>query len=156
MRLSLAVLFCVGIPEKFHMFQHIIPLFFLFLSFSGYLSGSRRLLLPRTLIRHCDGLGRRGKLDSKRVNVLSSHQASGKKRTDSSIAGASCRNVPPANDERSGKTMGVGGDEEEEESLLMSAKTRVKKSRVASHAMSEVLIGAHHSLPPSTNRGQQQ
>lgn len=51
---------------------------------------------------------------------------------------------------------GVGGDEEEEESLLMSAKTRVKKSRVASHAMSEVLIGAHHSLPPSTNRGQQQ
>lgn len=52
--------------------------------------------------------------------------------------------------------MGVGGDEEEGESLLMSAKTRVKKSRVASHAMSEVLIGAHHSLPPSTNRGQQQ
>lgn len=89
--------------------------------------------------------------------MLSSHQASGKKRTDSSIAGASCRNVPPANDERSGKTMGVGGDEEEGgESLLMSAKTRVKKSRVASHAMSEVLIGAHHSLPPSTNRGQQQ
>lgn len=88
--------------------------------------------------------------------MLSSHQASGKKRTDSSIAGASCRNVPPADDERSGKTMGVGGDEEEEESLLMSAKTRVKKSRVASHAMSEVLIGAHHSLPPSTNRGQQQ
>lgn len=85
--------------------------------------------------------------------MLSSHQASGKKRTDSSIAGASCRNVPPANDERSGETMGVGGDEEEE-SLLMSAKTRVKKSRVASHAMSEVLIGAHHSLPPSTNRGQ--
>lgn len=42
--------------------------------------------------------------------------------------------------------MGVGGDEEEE-SLLMSAKTRVKKSRVASHAVSEVLIGAHHSLP---------
>lgn len=72
------------------------------------------------------------------------------RRTDSSIAGASCRNVPPANDERSGTTMGVGGDdEEEEESLLMSAKTRVKKSRVASHAMSEVLIGAHHSLPPS-------
>lgn len=89
--------------------------------------------------------------------MLSSHQVIGKKRTDSSIAGASCRNVPPANDERSGKTMGVGGDEEEEEeSLLMSAKTRVKKSRVASHAMSEVLIGAHHSLPPSTNRGQQQ
>lgn len=87
--------------------------------------------------------------------MLSSHQVTGKKRTDSSIAGASCRNVPPANDERSGKTMGVGGDEEEE-SLLMSAKTRVKKSRVASHAMSEVLIGAHHSLPPSTNRGQQQ
>lgn len=82
--------------------------------------------------------------------MLSSHQVTGKKRTDSSIAGASCRNVPPANDERSGKTMGVGGDEEEE-SLLMSAKTRVKKSRVASH-----LIGAHHSLPPSTNRGQQQ
>lgn len=79
--------------------------------------------------------------------MLSSHQATGKKRTDSSIAGASCRNVPPANNERSGKTMGVGGDEGEEESLLISAKTRVKKSRVASHAMSEVLIGAHHSLP---------
>lgn len=42
--------------------------------------------------------------------MLSSHQATGKKRTDSSIAGASCRNVPPADDERSGKTMGVGGD----------------------------------------------
>lgn len=66
MRLSLAVLFFVVIPEKFHMFQHIIPLFFFFFFFSrGNDSGSRRLLLPRTLIRHCDGLGRRGKLDSK-------------------------------------------------------------------------------------------
>lgn len=76
MRLSLAILLFVVIPEKFHMFQHIIPFFF-FLS-RGNLSGSRRLLLPRTLIRHCDGLGRRGKLDSKRVNVLSSHQVIGK------------------------------------------------------------------------------
>lgn len=33
MRLSLAVLFCMVIPEKFHMFQHIIPFFFFFLSF---------------------------------------------------------------------------------------------------------------------------
>lgn len=33
MRLSLAVLLFVGIPEKFHMFQHIIP-FFIFVSFS--------------------------------------------------------------------------------------------------------------------------
>lgn len=36
MRLSLAVLFCVGIPEKVHMFQHIIPLFiFLFFLLGG-------------------------------------------------------------------------------------------------------------------------
>lgn len=91
------------------MFQHIIPFFFCFFFFLGVtFQDQEGLLLPRTLIRHCDGLGRRGKLDSRRVNVLSSHQATGKKRTDSSIAGASCRNVPPANDERSGKTMGWG------------------------------------------------
>lgn len=142
MRLSLAVLLFVGIPKNFTCFSTSSLSFFFLSFFLGVtFQDQEGLLLPRTLIRHCDGLGRRGKLDSNRVNVLSSHQATGKKRTDSSIAGASCRNVPPANDERSGKTMGVGGDEEEE-SLLMSAKTRVKKSRVASHAMSEVLIGA--------------
>lgn len=36
MRLSLAILFCVVIPEKVHMFQHIISLsLFFFLSFFG-------------------------------------------------------------------------------------------------------------------------
>lgn len=35
MRLSLAVLLFVGIPEKVHMFQHIIPLFFCFFFFLG-------------------------------------------------------------------------------------------------------------------------
>lgn len=33
MRLSLAILFFVGIPEKVHMFQHIIPFFFFPFSF---------------------------------------------------------------------------------------------------------------------------
>lgn len=108
MRLSLAVLLFVGIPKKFTYSAHHPFLCFSFFLSRGNLSGSRRLLLPRTLIRHCDGLGRRGKLDSKRVNVLSSHQVTGKKRTDSSIAGASCRNVPPADDERSGTRMGWG------------------------------------------------
>lgn len=46
--------------------------------------------------------------------MLSSHQATGKKRTDSSIAGANCRNVPPADDERSGKTMGWGAMKKKE------------------------------------------
>lgn len=67
MRLLLAVLFFVVIPEKFHIFStSSLSFFFLFLSFSGVtFQDQEGLLLPRTLIRHCDGLGRRGKLDSK-------------------------------------------------------------------------------------------
>lgn len=112
MRLSLAVLLFVVIPEKFHMFQHIIPFFFLFLSLSRGTFQDQEGYCCHVLLFAIV-------MDSvvvgswmQRVNVLSSHQATGKKRTDSSIAGASCRNVPPANDERSGKTMGWGAMKE--------------------------------------------
>lgn len=66
MRLSLAVLFFVVIPKDFTCFS-TSSLYFFFLSFflGVTFQDQEGLLLPRTLIRHCDGLGRRGKLDSK-------------------------------------------------------------------------------------------